>query len=132
MVRLLFLQTLLVLSACAAPVSAPEQPQAIVISLGNADGSCDTTLCCKTCSLIDVARVIDGDTFVGASNQSVRLFGVDTPERGEKCYQEATDRLHHGEETVHRHCHQQPRVAHRVRVVGVRKGVAVAHDRACG
>ena len=27
----------------------------------------------------------DGDTFVTSGNQSVRLFGVDTPERGEKC-----------------------------------------------
>ena len=27
------------------------------------------------------------------AHQSVRLFGVDTPERGEKCYGEATDRL---------------------------------------
>ena len=38
-------------------------------------------------------RVIDGDTFTNAGNQSVRLFGVDTPERGEKCYREATARL---------------------------------------
>ena len=28
-----------------------------------------------------------------SGNQSVRLFGVDTPERGEKCYKEATVRL---------------------------------------
>ena len=38
-------------------------------------------------------RVIDGDTFVTSGSQSVRLFGVDTPERGEKCYREATARL---------------------------------------
>ena len=38
-------------------------------------------------------RVIDGDTFATSGDQSVRLFGVDTPERGEKCYRKATDRL---------------------------------------
>ncbi len=37
--------------------------------------------------------MIDGDTFTISENQSVRMFGVDTPERGEKCYREATARL---------------------------------------
>ena len=43
-----------------------------------------------------VDRVIDGDTldvlsaFTGIR---VRLFGVDTPERGERCFEEATARL---------------------------------------
>ncbi len=32
-------------------------------------------------------------TFATSGSQNVRLFGVDTPERGEKCYREATDRL---------------------------------------
>jgi micrococcal nuclease len=36
--------------------------------------------------------VIDGDTF-DSSVGRVRLFGVDTPERGEGCYREATERL---------------------------------------
>jgi micrococcal nuclease len=39
-----------------------------------------------------VDRVIDGDTFDSA-NARIRLFGVDTPERGEACFTEATDRL---------------------------------------
>ena len=42
-----------------------------------------------------VVRVIDGDTldllFAGTKHR-VRLFGVDTPERGERCYKEATER----------------------------------------
>ncbi len=42
---------------------------------------------------IPVLRVIDGDTFVTSGSQNVRLYGVDTPERGEKCYREATVRL---------------------------------------
>ena len=86
----------LLLAACAtveAPGSATVQPEAITLGLGTTDGSCDTTLCCSNCPAIPVLRVIDGDTFTTSGNQSVRLFGVDTPERGEPCYREATDRL---------------------------------------
>ena len=36
--------------------------------------------------------MIDGDTFYSPTSR-VRLFGVDTPERGEKCYGEATKGL---------------------------------------
>ena len=36
--------------------------------------------------------MIDGDTFDSA-NGRIRIFGVDTPERGEPCYDEATQRL---------------------------------------
>lgn len=46
--------------------------------------------------LVEVARIIDGDTFVvrdRGEEITVRLFGVDTPERDEACYREATDRL---------------------------------------
>lgn len=39
-----------------------------------------------------MSRVIDGDTFQG-SGETVRLYGVDAPEKGEPCYAEATDRL---------------------------------------
>lgn len=43
-----------------------------------------------------VLDVIDGDTFdalVDGSEERIRLFGVDTPERGDPCYREATDTL---------------------------------------
>lgn len=53
---------------------------------------CDTTLCCETCDNIPVTRVIDGDTFVSGPFR-VRLFGVDTPELGERCASDATARL---------------------------------------
>ena len=42
-----------------------------------------------------VLRVVDGDTLdvlIAGNNHRIRLFGVDTPERGERCYQEAMDR----------------------------------------
>ena len=93
---LLLLLGALLLAACAtveAPGKATEQPEAITLGRGTTDGSCGTTLCCSNCPAIPMLRVIDGDTFTTSGNQSVRLFGVDTPERGEKCYQEATDRL---------------------------------------
>ena len=60
--------------------------------MGPADGSCGTTLYCSDCPAISVLRVIDEDTFTTSGNQNVRLFEVDTPERGEKCYREATAR----------------------------------------
>ena len=39
-----------------------------------------------------VNRVIDGDTLV-CNNDTIRLLGIDTPERGEEYYQEAKDFL---------------------------------------
>lgn len=43
----------------------------------------------------DVVRVIDGDTIdvrVDGTEERVRYYGVDTPERGDGCFSEATDR----------------------------------------
>lgn len=44
---------------------------------------------------VEVARVIDGDTLDVLAAQTplrVRFYGVDTPERNERCYAEATQR----------------------------------------
>ena len=94
---LLFLLLGAALLVACAPVEAPgratKQPEAIILGMGTTDGSCGTTLCCSNCPAIPVLRVIDGDTFATSGNQSVRLFGVDTPERSERCYEEATARL---------------------------------------
>jgi len=38
-----------------------------------------------------VVRVIDGDTIKLANGQTVRYIGIDTPEKGEPYFQEATD-----------------------------------------
>ncbi|TAJ20492.1 MAG: thermonuclease family protein [Dehalococcoidia bacterium] len=46
--------------------------------------------------LVDVVRVIDGDTLDVRAAQTelrVRLYGGDTPERGDRCYNEATERM---------------------------------------
>ena len=56
------------------------------------DKACETAICCKDCSVITVSRIIDGDTF-DSPTERVRLYGVDTPERGERCFTEAMDRL---------------------------------------
>ena len=40
-----------------------------------------------------VLRVIDGDTLVLENNERVRLIGIDTPEKGQKCFGEAKNRL---------------------------------------
>jgi len=40
-----------------------------------------------------VARVIDGDTFVLENGERVRLIGIDTPEKGEYCFEDAKNRL---------------------------------------
>jgi len=40
-----------------------------------------------------VIRIIDGDTFELATGEKVRLICIDTPERGEEGFQEATDFL---------------------------------------
>ena len=48
------------------------------------------SLVCTDCQLVDVTKVIDGDT-LDTSVGRVRFFGVDTPERGKSCFQEATN-----------------------------------------
>lgn len=43
-----------------------------------------------------LTRIIDGDTFeasLDGNSVTIRLFGADTPERGQACYREATDRV---------------------------------------
>ena len=52
----------------------------------------EATLRCDDCSVLTVLRIIDGDTLDTAAGR-VRLFGIDTPERGEHCYNQATDGL---------------------------------------
>ena len=44
---------------------------------------------CPDCLLVDVNRIIDGDT-LDTSIGRVRFYGIDSPERGEACFSEAT------------------------------------------
>jgi len=82
--------------ACAVPTSAAT-PFPFTIEVGPFEptidiSGCSTIICCSDCMEIYVDRVIDGDTFQSA-NARIRLFGVDTPESGEPCFAEATERL---------------------------------------
>ena len=52
----------------------------------------ETFLRCDDCEETRVSRVIDGDTLESPSGR-VRLFGIDTPERGQPCASKATNRL---------------------------------------
>ena len=55
-------------------------------------GAAATPLQCPDCQVVEVVRVIDGDTFESSIGR-IRLFGVDAPERGQPCSLEATERL---------------------------------------
>ena len=44
------------------------------------------------CQVIEVTGVIDVDTFE-SSIGTIRLFGIDAPEKGQRCSAEATERL---------------------------------------
>ena len=64
-------------AACLGSISIEEYP---------------TELRCPQCQAMHVTRVIDGDTLDTPAGR-VRLFGVDTPERGERCYSQAASAL---------------------------------------
>ena len=72
----MLLLALLALVACTALVST----------------DVDSSLRCTACPEAQVVRIIDGDT-LDTSRGRVRLFGVDTPERGQRRATEATERL---------------------------------------
>ena len=67
----------LLLAACSTVPSSGEE---------------ETELRCIDCQATPVLKIIDGDTLDTASGR-VRLFGIDTSERGETCFKEATNRL---------------------------------------
>jgi len=94
----LFLVVVIILVTCTVPkpVVAPV-PVPYTIEVGPFEPTldisrCFTIVCCSDCMEIDVDRVIEGDIFLSA-NARIRLFGVDTPDRGEPCFNEATERL---------------------------------------
>lgn len=69
-------------AASSSPAATPTQPQP-----GQASSSATAT------AGLTAARVIDGDTIVTSAGDTVRLAGIDTPERGQCGYNEATANL---------------------------------------
>ena len=47
---------------------------------------------CENCQNLSVTRIIDGDT-IDTNVGRVRIYGADTPERGEACFDEGTDAM---------------------------------------
>ena len=81
--------TLTILAGLACdPQSKPSE-----LAPNGIPGPPNTSISCPDCEAHSVGRVIAGDTFDLSDGTRVRLYGVDTPERGEACFSEATDRL---------------------------------------
>ena len=87
MVLFISVVSLAVLTAsCEAEVESKAPNQ-----IGSEPTSSSThSLMCIDCQVVDVTKVIDGDT-LDTSVGRVRFFGIDTPERGDQCFQEATN-----------------------------------------
>ncbi len=77
-------------SAAGTPSPTPRIVQAGEVDVGGFVHPNPTSL-----TLTYVTDVIDGDTIdalIGGREERVRLYGVDVPERGDRCAGEATDR----------------------------------------
>lgn len=88
---------LMLLTACTERnESSGISPGAAVTGTVGADqpplpiGPPQTSIYCADCLLVDVIGIVDGDT-IDTGIGRVRFFGVDTPERGDPCFVEATD-----------------------------------------
>lgn len=105
LVLLLIAVTLALLAACTA-VEAPSAsvtplPFEILVLTPTPPSQapdCPVTLCCFHCPVFKVTRIVDGDTFISGRRTDgeelrIRLYGVDTPEKGEPCFDEATERF---------------------------------------
>ena len=85
-IALLITAVVIVLSVAGCEVES-EAPDLI----GSEPASSSThSLVCTDCQLVDVTKVVDGDT-LDTSVGRVRFFGIDTPEKGDQCFQEATN-----------------------------------------
>jgi micrococcal nuclease len=71
----------LLASACTIASSTGEPSSPVVVA--------QTVITCPDCLLVDVTGIVDGDT-IDTSVGRVRFYGIDTPERGESCFSEAT------------------------------------------
>jgi endonuclease YncB( thermonuclease family) len=87
--RLTLAVTTLAVLLAAACSSGNSTATATPSEPARGSGPPQTVINCLACPLVDVTRVIDGDT-IDTSGGRVRFYGIDTPERGEACFSEAT------------------------------------------
>ena len=74
-------------------IAGTVEAQAIAFQLaGDPVVTTQTTIFCAECELVDVTRVIDGDT-LDTNIGRVQLFGADAPAPGETCATEVTEFL---------------------------------------
>lgn len=89
---------LLIFVGCSSSPVAPTTLRECAPPYPTGAPTVETVFCTDPATLeaATTLRIIDGDTLdvrIGSAEERVRLFGVDTPERGEPCFREATDRL---------------------------------------
>lgn len=72
----------LVATSVAETVTTQPSPSSV--------GPPQTVISCPDCQLVEVTGVVDGDT-LDTNVGKVRFFGIDTPERGDECFTEATE-----------------------------------------
>ncbi len=85
-----FMTLIVVLMFVAACGEAKVSDDVFVASENQSVGPPTTSFYCPDCQLVSVTGVVDGDT-IDTSIGRVRFFGVDTPERGDDCFTEATE-----------------------------------------
>ena len=75
-------------ASSSAPASSHTTPRATTSAPPHQQAATTTTA-----ARLTAARVIDGDTIVTSAGDTIRLAGIDTPERGQCGYSEATANL---------------------------------------
>jgi micrococcal nuclease len=97
--NLVIVVMLFALSVAACTESSPDLDSLVATSVAetvitqsepSSVGPPQTVIFCPDCQLVEVTGTVDGDT-IDTSIGRVRFFGVDTPERGEECFTEATE-----------------------------------------
>lgn len=90
-----WISTRRLLRIAASVVASSALVAAIGIAIFFLSRSSDTVsaeLTCDNCPRFTVSRIIDGDT-IDTNVGRIRIYGADTPERGEHCFSEATDEM---------------------------------------
>jgi micrococcal nuclease len=87
-------------SPVSAPAakSAPEDATACAAPYPSAPPTVETVFCADPATLLraPVIRIVDGDTIhveIDGTDETVRFYGIDTAERGQPCFAEASDRV---------------------------------------